>query len=99
MFADQRAAVHGDTCPMFKTMSKIGFFRTVVDEAGFRQILCTSSSHMTKLREGTETTEAIALSTEAIRSVNRRLTDPTLSISDGVIITILAFTCHAVSDL
>jgi len=54
---------------------------------------------MTKLREGTETTEAIALSTEAIRSVNRRLTDPTLSISDGVIITILAFACHAVSDL
>jgi hypothetical protein len=84
---------------MFKTMSKIGFFRTVADEAGFRQILCTSSSHMTKLREGTETAEAIAPSTEAIRSINRRLTDPTLAISDGVIITILAFACHAVSDL
>jgi hypothetical protein len=99
MSADQRAAVHGDTCPMFKTMSKIGFFKSVVDEAGFRQILCTSSSHMTRLREGTETAEAIALSTEAIRSINRRLNDPTLGISDGVIITILAFVCHAVSDL
>jgi hypothetical protein len=84
---------------MFKTMSKIGFFRTVADEAGFRQILCTSSSHITRLREGTETAEAIALSTEAIRSINRRLTDSTLAISDGVIITVLAFACHAVSDL
>jgi hypothetical protein len=84
---------------MFKTMSKIGFFRTVLDEAGFRQILCTSSSHMTRLREGTENAEAIALSTEAIRSVNSRLADPILGISDGVIISILAFACHAVSDL
>jgi hypothetical protein len=84
---------------MFKTMSRIGFFRTVIDEAGFRQILCTSSSHMTRLRDGTENAEAIALSTEAIRSINRRLADPILGISDGVIISILAFTCHAVSDL
>jgi hypothetical protein len=84
---------------MFKTMSKIGFFRTVEDEAGFRQILCTSSSHMTRLRQGTDTAEAIALSTEAIRSINRRLADPTLGISDRVIITILAFACYAVSDL
>jgi hypothetical protein len=84
---------------MFKTMSKIGFFRTVVDEAGFRQILCTSSSHITKLRQGTETAEAVSLSTEAIRSINRRLTDPALGISDGVIISILAFAYHAVSGL
>jgi hypothetical protein len=84
---------------MFKTLSRIGFFRTVVDEAGFRQILCTSSSHMTKLREGTETAEALALSTAAIRSINGRLADPILGTSDGVIITILAFACHAVSVL
>jgi hypothetical protein len=54
---------------------------------------------MMRLREGTENAEAIALSTEAIRSINRRLADPILGISDGVIISILAFACHAVSDL
>jgi hypothetical protein len=91
--------VHGKTCPMFKTLSRIGFFRVVLDEAAFRQILCTSSSHMTRLREGTENAEAVVLSTEAIRSINRRISDPELCISDGVIITILAFACHAVSGL
>lgn len=78
-------------------MSKIGFFRTVEDDAAFRQILCTSSSHMTRLREEAENAEAITLSTDAIRSINGRLHDPILGISDGVITTILAFACHAVS--
>ncbi|KAI9766497.1 MAG: hypothetical protein M1840_006454 [Geoglossum simile] len=77
-------------------MSKIGFFRAVEDEAGFRQILCTSSSHIARLQDGTETADGIALSTKAIRSINRRLADPRLGVSDGVIITILAFACHAV---
>ncbi len=99
MFADQFPAVRGETCPMFKTLSKIGFFRTVQDEAAFRQILCTSSSHMMRFREGTENAEAIVLSTKAIRSINRRIADPVLGISDGVIVTILTFACHSVSHL
>jgi hypothetical protein len=93
------AVVHGNTCPMFKTLNMIGFFKTVLDEAAFRQILCTSSSHMAMFREGPQTAEAIVLSTEAIRSVNRRIADPVLCLSDGVISTILAFACHAVSCL
>lgn len=84
---------------MFQSLNKIGFFSTVVDEAGFRQILCTSSSHITRLRAGTENSEATALSSAAIRSIHRRLPDPILGVSDGVIITVLAFACHAVSDL
>lgn len=91
--------MHGDTCPVFKTLNTIGFFRTVADEAGFRQILCTSSAHMTRLRNGTENSEAIAFATEAIRSINKRLSDAKIGISDGVIVTIVAFVCHAVSDL
>ena len=82
---------------MFKTLNRIGFLRTVLDDAGFRQILCTSSAHMTRLREGTENAEAVALSTKAIQSLNRKITDPVMGISDGVIVTILAFACHAVS--
>jgi hypothetical protein len=27
-------------------MSKLGFFQSMTDPAGFRQILCTSASHM-----------------------------------------------------
>lgn len=83
---------------MFKTLNNIGFFKTVLDEAAFRQLLCTSSAHMTRLRDGTENPEAIILSTQAIRSVNNRITDPVQAISDGVLITILAFACHAVRD-
>ncbi|OBT53596.1 hypothetical protein VE04_06287 [Pseudogymnoascus sp. 24MN13] len=88
--------LHGDTCPMFKTLNNIGFFKTVLDEAAFRQLLCTSSAHMTRLRDETENPEAIVLSTQAIQSVNSRITDPMLAISDGVLVTILAFACHAV---
>ena len=41
---------------MFRTMSKLGFFQSMTDPAGFRQILCTSASHMEVLRK-TQATE------------------------------------------
>lgn len=80
-------------------MSKIGFFKSITDPAGFLQILCTSVSHMTALRRlpVTESPEAITLSTQAIQSVNSRLGDPVLNTSDGVVAAILAFCCHTVS--
>lgn len=83
---------------MFKTLNRIGFFKTVLDDAGFRQILSTSSAHMTVLREGTETAEAVSLSSQAVQSLNSRISDPTLCTSDGVMSTILAFACHSVSE-
>ncbi|KAF4626853.1 hypothetical protein G7Y89_g11305 [Cudoniella acicularis] len=90
--------LHGNTCPMFNTLRKIGFFRAILDEAAFSQILSTSSSHMMSLRdpEKAENPEAIVLSSEAIRSINRRITDPVLGTSDGVIFAIISFACHAV---
>ena len=36
------------------------------------------------------------LSNDAIQSVNRRIADPVQCLSDGVIITIIAFACHSV---
>jgi hypothetical protein len=81
---------------MFKTLNTIGFFKMASDDAAFRQILCSASAHMTRLRRGNDDAEARALSSAAIRSVNRRIMDPVLGTSDGVIITILAFACHAV---
>jgi len=82
---------------MFKTLNQIGFFRHVLDPAAFRQILCTSSSHMGQLRNTTEEkSEAIALSTEAIRSINTRLANPALANSDGILVSVLAFVCHTV---
>jgi len=94
------ATVRGDFCPMFQTMSKIGFFRSITDPAGFLQILCTSVSHITTLqhRAVADSPEAIALSTQAIQSVNKRLGDPVLYTSDGIIAAILTFCCHTVSD-
>jgi len=94
------ATVRGDFCPMFQTMSKIGFFRSITDPAGFLQILCTSVSHMTTLQHQAvaNSPEAIALSTQAIQSVNKRLSDPVLYTSDGMVAAILTFCCHTVSD-
>lgn len=95
-FADRSFPVHDRWCPMFKTLNKIGFFKIILDDAAFRQVLCTSSAHMTMLRGGAENAEAIALSNKAIQSLNKRIGDPVLAVSDGVMVTILAFACHAV---
>jgi len=82
---------------MFRTMSKLGFFQIVDDDAGFRQILCTSLCHKARLQNKSNPLEAITLSTAAIQSVSSRLMHPVLSTSDGVIISLIAFACHAVS--
>ncbi len=84
---------------MFKTMNKIGFFRSITDPAGFLQILSTSVSHMATLRYKpvAQNPEAIALSTQAIQSVNSRLGDPAVHTNDGVVAAILTFCCHTVS--
>src|SRR3954464_8123112 len=67
------------------------------DPAGFSQILCSAAMHMSLLRgeSPARCVEAINFSIPAIQSVNRRLQDPILGVSDGVINTILAFVCHA----
>jgi hypothetical protein len=83
---------------MFKTMSKIGFFQTLTDPAGFRQVLCTSACHMEVLRGSSEPPDAIVLSTQALQSVNRRLADPAEIRSDGMLSAVLAFCCHSVSN-
>lgn len=79
-------------------MSKLGFFQIIEDQAGFRQILSTSSCHEARLRNEAEPLEAVALSTAAIQSVSDRLTHPVLSTSDGIVITLIAITCHAVRE-
>jgi len=96
---DPDTVTKGPFCPMFKTMSRIGFYRSITDPAGFLQILSTSVSHMTMLRHQpvAESPEAIALSTQAIESVNKRLGDPVLNMSDGIVAAILTFCCHTVS--
>ena len=89
--------VHSETCPMFRTLSRIGFWEaTLEDEAAFRQALSTLSAHMTSSQDDSDAAEAIALSNDAIQSANARITDPLLCISDGVIIAVMAFACHSV---
>ena len=89
--------VHSETCPMFRTLSRIGFWEaTLEDEAAFRQALSTSSAHMASLQDDPDVAEAIALSNDAIQSVNARITDPLLCVTDGVIIAVITFACHSV---
>jgi hypothetical protein len=99
ILTDVYPEVHGGFCPLFQTLSSVGFFKSIKDEAALRQVLCTSSMHQAKLRHGEESTEAIVLSNEALRSMTRRIADPALATSDGVLFAILAFACHAVSGL
>lgn len=78
-------------------MCKAGFYRSISDAAGFRQVLCTSAMHQAKLRGNKDSSDALALSNLAIQSVNSRLADPLLATTDGVIGAVLAFALHAVS--
>ncbi|KAH7369531.1 hypothetical protein BKA65DRAFT_718 [Rhexocercosporidium sp. MPI-PUGE-AT-0058] len=89
--------LHGRDCSMFKTLSRIGFFHLVRDEAAFRQVLYTSSAHMASLRNSKEEdVEAISLSATATRSLSRLVADPVLCTGDAIIVSILAFACHCV---
>jgi hypothetical protein len=61
--------------------------------------------HMVMLRDGLESksfaenSEALVLSGGAIQSIRKRMSDPDLSISDGVMMTVLTLACNAVSHL
>lgn len=82
---------------MFRTMCKAGFYRNISDAAGFRQVLYTSALHQAKLRGSVDPSDAVTLSTQAIQSVNSRLDDSHLAVTDGVIGAVLAFASHAVN--
>lgn len=74
------------------------FFGIIRNEVAFHQILYISSAHMARLRDESESTEAIALSAEAIRCINKRIVDPVLYISDNTLVEIIDFSCHVVCD-
>ena len=79
-------------------MCRVGFFQSLSDPAGFRQILSTSACHMEVLRGAvSEPSDAILLSTQALQSVNDRLANLAESRSDGMLAAVLAFCCHSVS--
>jgi hypothetical protein len=83
---------------MFQTMKEVGFFSIMTDPAGFHQILCSSAWHLAHQR-GEENIEHLSHASAAIQSVNLRLADPIIGVSDAMIAVVLAFACHAVGLL
>jgi hypothetical protein len=68
------------------------------DPALFYEILSHISRDITASFPGyAKKKQAFALHSQALRSVNKRLSDPFESVSDGIIATILGFACFSVS--
>lgn len=67
------------------------------DPALLYEILSYISRDITASFPGYEKEEeAVALHSQALQSVNKRLSDPVESVSDGIIATILSFACFSV---
>jgi hypothetical protein len=70
------------------------------DPALFYEILSHISRDITASFPGySKEKQAFALHSQALQSVNKRLSDPVESVSDGIIATILGFACFSVSCL
>ena len=68
------------------------------DPALFYEILSRISRDITASFPGYAVEkQAFALHSQALQSVNRRLSDPVESVSEGIIATILGFACFSVS--
>ncbi len=96
--------VHDDRHGNFRPFRDCWFPIGMLDAAAFHQILSNSALHLGSLKtEGTpETLESIKYHSEAVKSVQERIADPIRGITDGIIVTIIAFACHDVgfcSDL
>ncbi|KAL2802746.1 hypothetical protein BJX63DRAFT_437566 [Aspergillus granulosus] len=86
--------MYDGTCPMFRTMSKIGFLDVVRETIALSQLLSASSRHL-GLMLGSESPDAYGYSLQATSSLQQRLADPAACISDEVIAVVLAFACYA----
>ena len=70
----------------------------MADPAAFHQILFNSSLRIGMFHKsvGTDNVQSVAHYASAVRSIQQRLCDPIVGISDGVIGAIIAFGCHDV---
>jgi hypothetical protein len=69
------------------------------DRTAFQLTLANAALHLANRTGETETTESIGYYTIAARMTEQRLQSPDDSISDGVIVTVLGFACHDVSNI
>ncbi|KAL2075176.1 hypothetical protein VTL71DRAFT_118 [Oculimacula yallundae] len=92
---------HVNTWPdiQLRPFKDIWFPISMSDGAFLNEILSHVSLHVYTLRHGlsglTECPQSIALHSKAVISVRKRLDDPVLGTSDGIIGTVLAFACFS----
>jgi hypothetical protein len=68
------------------------------DPASFYEVLSQIALHVVSLRKEVGCVRSLTYHSLAISSVNKRLSDPILRISDGIIHAILALASFCVSD-
>ncbi|KAL2796677.1 hypothetical protein BJX66DRAFT_335661 [Aspergillus keveii] len=86
--------MYDGTCPMFRTMSKIGFLDVIRETIALSQMLSASSRHLGLLL-GNDSADSYGYSIQATNSLQARLADPAACTSDEVISVVLAFACYA----
>ncbi|KAL3441069.1 hypothetical protein BJX65DRAFT_14823 [Aspergillus insuetus] len=86
--------MYDGTCPMFRTMSKIGFLDVIRETIALSQMLSASSRHLGLLL-GSDSTDSYGYSIQATNNLQARLTDPAACTSDEVVSVVLAFACYA----
>ncbi|KAL3494386.1 hypothetical protein BJX62DRAFT_234263 [Aspergillus germanicus] len=86
--------MYDGTCPMFRTMSKIGFLDVIRQTIALSQMLSASSRHLGLLL-GSDSADSYGYSIQATNSLQARLADPAACTSDEVISVVLAFACYA----
>lgn len=83
---------------MFRTLRERWLPVMIKDPATFHQFLASVSLQVSRIRgEELDNVVAVAHHSLAIRSVNKKLSDPALKTSDQTITGILSFVCYNVS--
>ncbi|KAL3456529.1 hypothetical protein BJX64DRAFT_39777 [Aspergillus heterothallicus] len=86
--------MYDGSCPMFRTLSMIGFLDVVRETIALSQLLSAASRHLGLLL-GSDSPDAYGYSIQATTSLQERLADPIACTSDEVISIVLAFACYA----
>lgn len=68
----------------------------LADAAAFQQVLSMFVIHMCSLYHHIPIWESLSYHELAVKSVKERLSDPALSVSDGIVGAVIGFVCHTV---
>jgi hypothetical protein len=83
--------VHGERYQAVSALRPVWYAMILSDEASFYQHMSTARYHLDAFRGQTDHTKAVLYYLRAIRSVNRRWSDPVQAITDQLIGSVITF--------